>query len=282
VKSGYGLSGESELALLEDINSLASPLLPRLFPTLLATHSIPPEVTSPEQRAAWVEQIAKKLIPEVRRRGLASRVDVFVERSAYTTDETRLIAAAARANGLALHLHVDQLTDGGGAALAAELGAQAVSHLERVSQEGITALARSAAIAVLLPTATIAAAEPRYAPARALIDAGVRLALATNLNPGTAPTESTSLMFFLAAVGLHLTPAEILWACTRGGALALGALDLGLLEETGPADLVLWNAYDLAHLPYHAGVNHVAQAWRGGQLVVDRSAEADHACDGHL
>ena len=177
---------------------------------------------------------------------------------------------------------MDQLTDGGGAALAAELGAQAAAHLERTSDAGIAALRAAGTVAVLLPTATLAAGEPNYAPARRLADAGVPIALATNLNPGTAPTESTSLMFFLAAVGLKLTPEEIVWASTRGGALALGAPDWGLLEPGIPADLVLWNAFDPAHLPYHAAVNHVRWVMKEGRMIVDRSAEVDSACEGLL
>jgi imidazolonepropionase len=282
VKSGYGLSLAHELAFLEEISTVDGPGLPRVSATLLAAHAVPPEVTTEEQRAAWVTAICEELIPTVARRGLARRVDAFVEQSAYRQDEARAIAAATRLQGLTLHLHVDQLSAGGGAQLAAELGAQAAAHLERTSPEGVAALRDAGVVAVLLPTATFAAGEPQYAPARRLVEAGVPVALATNLNPGTGPTESTALLFFLAAMGLKLTPEEILWGVTRGGALALGHRELGLLTPAAPADLVLWNAYDLAHLPYHAAVNHVRLVLRNGQVVVDRSAEADRSCEGRL
>jgi imidazolonepropionase len=229
-----------------------------------------------------VKAICEELIPEVAHRGLASRVDAFIEQSAYRPEEARAIAAATRREGLALHLHVDQLSAGGGAQLAAELGAQAAAHLERTTAEGIAALKEAGTIAVLPPTATLAAGEPQYAPARKLIEAGVPIALATNLNPGTGPTESTSLLFFLAAMGLKLTPEEIVWAATRGGALALGRRESGLMTPAAPADLVLWNAFDLAHLPYHAGVNHVRLVLRDGQVIADRTAEVDGACEGRL
>ena len=110
----------------------------------------------------------------------------------------------------------------------------------------------------------------------------MRLGLATNLNPGTAPTESTALMFFLASVGLQLTPDESLWAATRGGALALGMDDRGRIDVGAPADMVLWNAHDAAHLAYHAGINHVQKVWRDGRLMVDRSSAAAADCDGWL
>lgn len=280
VKTGYGLSADSELAQLDELAQLETAGLPRVRPTLLAAHALPPEVTTPEARAAWVRTICDELIPAAR--GRAGRVDCFVEQSAYTADEARAFAQAAKHAGLALHLHVDQLTAGRGAQLAAELGAQAAAHLERTDDEGIEALARAGTVAVLMPTATLAAGVPGYAPARRLVEAGVRIALATNLNPGTAPSESTALAFFLAAVGLGLTPDEMLWAVTRGGALALGETSLGLVQPGAPADLVMWNATDPAHLAYHAGINHVRAVWRDGVLLVDRAAEADAACDGVL
>lgn len=275
-KTGYGLSAEDELRQLRLL--AAARTSPRLRPTLLAAHAIPPEVTTPEARADWVRAIAGELVPSVARERLAGRVDVFVEQGAYTHEEARTIAHSARAHGLSVHLHVDQLTAGRGAQLAAELGAQAVAHLERIDDEGIAALARAGTVAVLLPTATLAAREPSYAPARRLVESGVPIALATNLNPGTAPSESVSLAMFLAAVGMQLTPIEILWAFTRGGALALGEADAGLLEPGARADLVVWNATAPEHLPYHAAINHVAEVWCAGQRVLVRSPE----CDGVL
>lgn len=285
VKTGYGLSIDHERELLEELSDLSGAsgstgesrrwdaddaTLPRVFPTLLAAHAVPPEAKTPQQRAAYVDAIATDLIPDAARRDLTRRVDVFVDDAGFTADEARIIAAAARSHGLALHLHVDQTSDGGGAALAAELGAQAAAHLEYTGETGIRALAGAGTIAVMLPTATLAARVNRFAPARELVTAGVRLALSTNLNPGTGPTESISLAFFLAAVSLGLSPEEILWAATRGGALALGEPELGLMREGGPADLVLWNATSLAHLPYHAAVNHAALVLKAGQPIADR------------
>jgi imidazolonepropionase len=282
VKSGYGLSGETEIRFLEEIGSVTDGDLPRVLPTLMAAHAIPPEVDSPSSRERWLRTICETLMPQVASRKLANRIDVFVEQSAYTPLEARTLAAAARQHGLALHLHVDQLTEGGGAALAAELQAQAASHLERVSDSGIGALHAAGVVAILLPTATLCAGEPAYAPARRLLAAGVPVALATNLNPGTAPTESVALLLMLAALGLRMTPEEIVWSVTRGGALALGLSGGGLLDPGSAADLVIWNATDAAHLPYHAGVNHVRMVFRNGKMIVDRTREADQSCLGAL
>jgi imidazolonepropionase len=283
VKSGYGLDEATELALLEELAGVDDPLLPRVLPTLMAAHALPPEFgahPSQAQRAQWVDAIVHRLIPETARRRLAARVDVFVEQAAFTQAEAERIAAAARTHGLALHLHVDQLTAGAGAQFAARVGAQAVAHLERTDESGVMALAASGAVAILLPTSTLAAREPGFAPARALVDAGVPVALSTNLNPGTGPTESTSLMLFLASVGLRLTPEESLWAATRGGARALG-IEAGLLEPGADADLVLWNAREPSHLAYHAAVNHVRTVWRAGRVVAERP-QAALDCDGVL
>lgn len=283
VKTGYGLSIDHERELLSelaDLSQLDDPTLPRIFPTLLAAHAVPPEAKTSELRAAYVDAIVSELIPEAARHGRTRRVDVFVDDAGFTADEARHIAAAARRHGLALHLHVDQTSDSGGAALAAELGAQAAAHLEYTGDAGIRALADAGAIAVMLPTATLAARVERFAPARELVKAGVRLALSTNLNPGTAPTESMSLAFFLAAVSLGLSPEEILWAATRGGALALGEQELGLLREGGPADLVLWNSTTLAHLPYHAAVNHAVLVLKDGHVIADRRSTVE--CTGEF
>ncbi len=282
VKTGYGLTRDDELKHMEELATLDEPDLPRVLPTLMAAHAIPPEAAGdPSGREKWVRTITDELIPEAAERALVGRVDAFVEETAYTPDEARIIARATRRANLALHLHVDQLSAGNGALLAAELHAQAAAHLEHTDPQGVAALAKAGTVAILLPTATLTAKEPLYAPARRLLSAGVAVALSTNLNPGTAPTESTALMFFLASVKLGLTPEETLWAATRGGARALG-LDTGRLEPGSAADLVVWNAFDLAHLSYHAGINHVRQVILGGKLVLDRSVAADEACHGLL
>jgi len=236
-----------ERRLLEGVAGLQAPDLPGwgFFPTHLAAHAVPPEATMQEERERYVAAICAELIPDTAARRLAGRTDVFMDQGALSAGKARLMARAAPEAGLALHLHVDQLTDGGGARLAAEVGAAAAAHLERTSPDGIAAMAKSGTIAVLLSVSTLAAGEPRFGPARALLEPGLRIAIASNQNPGTAPSELFALEFFLAAVGLHLSPQEILWAAARGTALAPGGSDQGILEAGAPVDLVLRNRLPL-------------------------------------
>ncbi len=218
VKSGYGLEPEHERKQLSAIaRAAASPDVPAVVPTFLALHALPPAA----DRAAYVARVARELVPEVARARSARFVDAYVDANAFTVPEARAVGEAARAHGLGVRLHVGQFADIGGAELAAELGAASVDHVEHISPAGIEALARAGVAAVLLPVASFTLAQPPP-PVRALREAGVSLVVASDANPGTAPTESLPLALALAVRLYGLTPDEALHAATRDAAASLG------------------------------------------------------------
>ena len=270
VKSGYGLDAETELRMLKVIELLASRQPIRLLRTFLWPHAMPPGSTD---RAGFLAR-GRKVLHEVARAGLARFADAFVEEGAFLPDEVHPFLEEARALGLGIKLHVDQLRAGQGAEFAASLHAVSADHLESVSPAGIAALAEAQVTAVLIPTATLVLRLPRYAPGRALIDAGVGVALATNCNPGSAPTENLALTLSLACLQNELTPAEALLGVTRRGGEALGDTSVGRLRVGGPADLVVLGAPDVDHLVAHMGVSHVQAVVRAGRVVLrsDNSA----------
>jgi imidazolonepropionase len=265
VKSGYGLEAEHEEKQLRAIaRAAAAEDGPAVVATLLALHALPPGA----DRAAYVSRVARELVPRVAREGLARFVDAYVDANAFTVTEARVVGEAARANGLGVRLHVGQFADIGGAELAAALGASSVDHVEHVSPAGIDALARAGVAAVLLPVAsfTLGQAAP---PVATLREAGVPLVVASDANPGTAPTESLPLALALAVRAYGLSPDEALLAATRSAALSLGLADRGVLREGARADVVVW---DLPH--EHA----LVQPWgvRKTHLVVAGGAEVVH------
>lgn len=253
VKSGYGLSLESELRMLRVARRLGRELPVTVVATLLGAHALPPEYE--DDRDGYLALVRGEMIPAAVEGGLADRVDAFCETVAFTAEECRQVLAAGREAGLDVCLHADQLTDGGGAELAAGLGALSADHLEHVSEAGIAALARAGTVAVLLPGAYhyLGGRKP---PVEALREAGAPLAVATDLNPGTSPLRSLVLALHLACVHFGLTPAEALAGATRNGARALGlADDRGTLEEGKRADLALWDVSHPRELTYWAGTN---------------------------
>ncbi|SEL17971.1 imidazolonepropionase [Stigmatella aurantiaca] len=273
VKSGYGLDLESELKMLRVVRQLA-PLTPvELVPTLLCAHAVPEEYKG--RREAYVELCVQEILPAVAQEGLARFCDIFVEQSAFTPDEARRLLGAAKALGLRPRLHGDQLTSGGGAELAAELGAATVDHLEHVSEAGIRALAEADVTAVLVPTSTLFLRMRPYAPGRKLRDAGVNVALGTNVNPGSAMSENLPLALGLACLENGLTAAEAYWAATRGAALALDLPSQGRLAVGDKADLVIYSCSNHQHLPYHLGVNHARSVLKSGRVVVSRMDAAN-------
>jgi imidazolonepropionase len=267
VKSGYGLEAGFELRLLRIIHELAHALWAELtvVPTLLV-HAVPPERTG--ERAAFVREVCDELVPLVARERLAASCDVFAEEGALGLDESRAILLAAKARGLAPRIHADQLTGGGGGArLAAETGCASADHLEEVDDGGIEAMARAGVVAGLLPLSTLFLGSERYAPARRLLQAGVPVALATNLNPGSAMSENVGLVLSLGCLKLHLSPAEALVAFTAGGARSLRRGDLGRLSPGCEADLVLWGCSSVEHLAWHMAVNHALAVVKRGRVV---------------
>jgi imidazolonepropionase len=265
VKSGYGLDVESELKMLRVVQRLRGLTPVELVPTLLCAHAVPEEFKG--RREAYVDLCIQEILPAVAHEGLARFCDIFVEQSAFTPDEARRLLTAAKALGLRPRLHGDQLTAGGGAELASELGAATVDHLEHVSEAGIRALAAADVTAVLVPTTLFLRMRP-YAPGRKLRDAGINIALGTNLNPGSAMSENLPLAMGLACLENGLTAAEVYWATTRGAALALGLPSHGRLAVGDVADLIIFSCSNYRHLPYHLGVNHSRTVLKGGRVVI--------------
>jgi imidazolonepropionase len=271
VKSGYGLTQEDELKLLRVIRRLSSLQPIRLVPTFLWLHALPPEWAS--DRAGYLA-LGRHTLEIVAREGLAEFADAFVEQGAFTADEARSFLGEAKALGLRPRLHVDQLSAGRGAELAAELGAVSADHLECVSAEGVAALSRAGVTAVLVPVATLVLRRPKYAPGKALRQAGVKVAVASNVNPGSAPTENLALSLGLACLLNGLTPDEALLGVTRWGAGALARPELGRLRVGGPADLLVLGCREVAHLAAHLGVRHARAVVKAGRVVLRASDAA--------
>lgn len=265
IKSGYGLSVADELKMLRVIRRLGEDGPIPVVATALPLHALPPEAAG--RREAWIDEMLEELLPTVQEEGLARFVDIFVEEGAFTADEARRLAEAAKALGLEIRLHVDQLSVGAGAELAAELGAATADHLETTTPEGIAALADAGVSATLLPTSTLYLKCPAYAQGRALWDAGVPLALGSNCNPGSAMSESYSLSLSLACLGNGLHADEAFYAATAGGARALRLSDRGKLEVGARADLVVFAAESIDHLAYHMGVSHARVVVSGGKVI---------------
>ncbi len=266
VKSGYGLEVETELRMLRAVRRLAGEQPVSLHSTFLGLHALPPEYK--ERRETYVELVLEEMLPRVAAQKLASCCDAFVEQSAFTHDEARRLAVKARALGLGLRLHVDQMTANGGAELAAELEAVTADHLEQISTAGVQALAKARVVAVLAPTSTLFARVKPYAPGRALRDAGVLVALCTNCNPGSSMSQNVALALGLACVENGLTPAEAYLGFTRVGGLALRDDRLGRLFVGGPADVAVFGSASYRQLPYRFAMNDVRWVFKAGRLCV--------------
>ena len=251
--SGYGLSLEDELRLLEIYARLATLGPQRIVPTLLAAHVVPPEYR--DRREAYVRLVIEEIIPAVAGRGLARFCDVFVEEGAFPVAEARRIFAAGRAHGLAPKLHADQLSACGGAELAAEVGAASADHLERISEGGIRRLAEAGVVAVSLPFASLYL-NVAPLPARRLIEAGVPVAVATDFNPGSAPSYHLPMALTLACTLQRMTPAEALKGATSVAAHAIGCqAEVGSLEPGKRADFAIIEAESVEQWLYHLRAN---------------------------
>ena len=255
VKSGYGLSLADEMKSLRVIARLAEELPVRLVPTWLGAHEIPHEFReSAGDRRDYIRLLIDDMLPAVTRRGLAWFADVFCEPGVYTVEETRAILTASKQAGLGIKLHADELEPHGGAELAAEIGATSADHLAAISAHGISALASSATVATLLPGTMLFLGRQQQAPARAMLDAGVAVGLATDFNPGTSPTFNFPLILTLAVSQLRMSATEAIIAATVNGAAALGlAGETGQITPGFSADIAVWDVEDLREIPYWYG-----------------------------
>lgn len=263
VKSGYGLSLEDELKSLRAARALGEARPVRIRTTLLAAHALPPEFAGDAD--GYIDLVRRKIIPAAADLGLADAVDAFCETIGFTPAQTRRVFEAARAHGLPVKLHAEQLSNQHGAALAAEFGALSADHLEHLDPAGIAAMAAAGTVATLLPGAYYFVRETTAPPIAALRAAGVPMALATDCNPGTSPLTSLLLTLNMAATLFRLTVDECLAGVTREAARALGLLaETGTLEAGKACDLAIWDIERPAELVYRMGFNPLhARVWSG-------------------
>jgi imidazolonepropionase len=260
VKSGYGYTLDAELRMLEAIRLLRERTQSRLVSTLLV-HICPEGLN---ERQAYREMVCRELIPEVARRGLASAVDIFVERHAWSAEDARIVLASAHAAGLSIKLHTEQFQQVGGLEVGVEMGALSIDHLEVCSLEQCELVARSKTVATILPGVSLHLGLPA-APGRALIDAGAAVAIGTDLNPGSSPLFSASAAMGLAVRLNGLTAPEALTASTANAAAALGLSNVGRLEVGMQADFLVLESSDWRDLPYTLGQNMVREVWAAGR-----------------
>jgi imidazolonepropionase len=273
-KSGYGLTLEDELKLLQAIKRLDSETSLRYVPTFLGAHDIPPEYKS--RRDEYVSILIEEMLPRVAEEKLAEYCDVFCEDKVFTNAESRKILSAAKRQGLGLRMHADQLSLSGGAKLAAELGTITADHLEYTDLDGIAALKSARVQPVLLPGSVYALGSSRYPAAREMIDAGLAVVLATDFNPGSSPTPAMTMILSLASTHLKLTPAESITAATINAAHTLNRGDrLGSLETGKIADFVIHDCKDYRDLAYFFGIEHPWRVFAGGKLVYQRQLRAN-------
>ena len=265
-KSGYGLTSEDEVKILRAIKILDEQTLLRYVPTFLGAHDVPPEYKS--RREQYVSLLIEEMIPQVAREKLAEYCDVFCEHNVFTVDEAWKILSAARCHGLQIRMHADQLSLSGGAKLAAELNAVTADHLEHTDAAGIAALRETNVQPVLVPASVYALGSNRYPAARAMLDAGLAVVLATDFNPGSSPTPSMTMVMSIASTHMKMTPAECVTAATINAAFSLNRADqIGSLEEGKIADFVIHDCDDYRELAYFFGIQHAWQVFAGGEKV---------------
>lgn len=265
-KSGYGLSLQDEMKILRVMKALQESHPIDLVPTFLGAHTLPKEFR--EDRARYMGLLTQEMIPRVAQEGLAEFCDVFCEAKAFTVQESKKILETGKRYGLKPKIHADQLSPGGGAELAAEVNACSADHLEYVSQEGIEKMAEKGVTAVLLPGASFFLSMKKYPPARDMIEQGVAVCLATDLNPGSSMTESLPLMMTMGCTMFKMIPQEVIQATTIHAARSMGReKEIGSLEVGKQADLIVLDIPNYRYLPYHFGVDHVETVIKKGRVI---------------
>lgn len=264
IKSGYGLDGDSELAMLRVARRIGREAGVRVRTSYLGLHAVPPELKA--DRSAYVDLAIDAILPEAHAEGLVDMVDAYCEPIAFTTDEVSRLFEKAKALGLPVKLHADQLSDGGGAALAAKYNALSADHVEHTTEPGVKAMAEAGVVAVLLPGAFLMLRETTPPPVALFREHGVQMAVATDCNPGTSPVASMTAALNLACVQFRLTPEEALAGATRVAAKALGLTDVGTIEPGKAADLAVWDISRPAELCYWLGKPLLHSRYVGGMV----------------
>ena len=266
-KSGYGLTTNDELKMLRVIRRLNDTTPIEFVPTFLGAHAVPEEFRG--RMADYVKLVANEMIPQVVGQNLAEYCDIFCEQGYFDGPAARTVLGAAKAAGLKLRMHADQLTNSGGAALAAELGAVTADHLEQTEGEGIAALRVAGVQPVLLPGSVYALGKTRYPKAREMIDAGLAVVLATDFNPGSSPTPSIPMVLSLAATQMKMTPAEGVSAATINAAHSLGRGDwIGSLEVGKLANFCIFDCADYREIAYWFGDSQVNSVYVRGRSAI--------------
>jgi imidazolonepropionase len=266
-KSGYGLDHDAEIKQLEAMGELDASHPVDVVRTFLGAHAVPGEYR--DNKDGFIDYLISEVLPDVASMKLAEFCDVFCEKGVFSIEQSKLLLEKARAYGLKLKIHADEMTMLGGAELAAELRATSADHLLHSSDRGIEEMARAGVVAVLLPGTAFSLKEP-YARARYMIDTGCAVALATDLNPGSCFSESVPLMFALATLYMGMTPEEAVTAFTINAAGALGRADtIGSIDVGKAGDAVILEFPSYQYIPYHIGVNSVEKVIKKGEVVVD-------------
>jgi len=265
-KSGYGLSLQDEMKILKVMKALQEVHPIEIVPTFLGAHTIPREFR--DARTRYIDLLTKEMIPRVAQERLAEFCDVFCEEKAFTLEESKKILETGKGYGLKPKIHADQLSPGGGAELAAEVNAFSADHLEHVSQTGIERMAEKGVTAVLLPGASFFLSMKKFPPAREMIQKGVYVSLATDLNPGSSMTESLPLMMTMGCTMYKMVPKEVIQGTTIHAARSMGREnEIGSLEVGKQADILLLAIPNYRYLPYHFGVDHVEVVIKKGRIV---------------
>jgi imidazolonepropionase len=265
-KSGYGLTLEDELKMLRAIRTIGEEIQLRCVPTFLGAHEVPEEYRG--NTPGYVSLVIDEMLPKVAGTGLAKYCDIFCEPKTFPVAEARQILAAAKSLGFGLRVHADQFTCSGAAQLAAELGAKTVDHLEQSDSASIAALKAAEVQPVLLPGSVYAIGSQEYAPARAMIEAGLGVVIATDFNPGSSPTSSMAMVMSLACTQMKMTPAEALTAATINAACSLDLQrEVGSLETGKLADFVIHEGEDHREIAYWFGSQRPAMVFAGGRQV---------------
>lgn len=275
-KSGYGLELDTELKQLEVAKKLDNDHPVDLVSTFMGAHAVPTEYK--ENPTKYIDIIINEMMPKVKELGLADFCDVFCEEGVFSVDETRRILNEAKKLGFGAKIHADEIVSLGGAELSAEVGCISADHLMAASEEGMKMMADKGVIANILP-ATSFSLMKNYANARKMIELNVPVALSSDYNPGSCPSENMQFIMQLGCLGLKMTPYEVLSSVTINAACAIGRdKEIGSIEVGKKADLVIFDAKNIEYIMYHFGINHTKRVYKEGKLVVDNQRLVYEKC----